>query len=181
MPDGMPLKQAFEEVALAVTDIQGHLDRFYGIGLASSKIIELGTRGGTSTIAFLAGLEGHGHLWSVDIDPPPDNLVVPHWTFVQGDDCSDEVLAQLPDDVDAVFIDTSHAYEHTLNELELYLPRVRSGGQLLLHDTELEAPDFVGPQPPFPVRLAVTEFCDEHGLSWMNFTHSYGLAVIEVP
>ena len=50
-----------------------------------------------------------------------------------------------------LFIDTSHAYEHTLAELRKFVPLVAPGGTVLLHDTRLEVPERVGPQPPFPV------------------------------
>lgn len=177
----MELGEFFDELLVQWTDVQGHLATFVDLAEHASKIIELGTRGGVSTVAWLYGLEGHGHLWSVDIDPPPP-MRFDHWTFIQGDDCSTEVLDQLPDEVDVVFIDTSHHYDHTRRELELYLPRVRSGGRIVLHDTEVEIPDAAPlADPPFPVKRAVTEFCDARGLVWTNYPYSYGLAVIEVP
>lgn len=170
----------FDDILVQWTDVQGHLPRFVELAEESKAVIELGTRGGASTVAWLYGLEGHGHLWSVDVEPAPP-FKIDHWTFVRGDDTTCRVLDQLPWDVDVVFIDTSHAYAHTLRELQLYLPRVRSGGRILLHDTELEQPDGVGPSVPYPVKRAVEVFCAERDLTWTNATHSFGLAEIEVP
>lgn len=177
------LAELYEQTVAAPTDIQGHLETFVDTvtDLGATKVIELGSRSGVSTIAWLYALEGRGHLWSVDISPPPPLPDVEHWTFLQGDDCSPVILDVLPDEADVCFIDTSHAYDHTLRELELYLPRVRSGGRILLHDTELESPDGVGPQIPFPVKRAIEVFCAERNLEWTNQPHSWGLGIVEVP
>ncbi len=174
------LGELLDDVLVNWTDMQGHLPRLVELAEQSERIIELGTRGGISTVGFLYGLEGHGHLWSVDIDAAPP-MSWPHWTFVQGDDCSQRVLDELPYDVDVVLIDTSHAYAHTLRELELYLPRVKSGGRILLHDTEVEYPDGIGPSMPFPVRRAVETFCADRGLEWTNTEYSFGMAEVIVP
>src|SRR5678810_372588 len=67
------------------SDIQHHLGLLFS--LAHGNVLELGTRGGVSTVALLAGVELRGgHVWSVDIEDcsgvlPPH----PQWTFVQGD------------------------------------------------------------------------------------------------
>ncbi|HMI48900.1 MAG TPA: class I SAM-dependent methyltransferase [Gemmatimonadaceae bacterium] len=178
----MTLTEIYEEVATQPTDVQGHLGTFVElvVELDASQVIELGSRSGVSTIAWLYALENRGHLWAVDVSPAPPIEGCEHWTFVQGDDCSPGVLAQLPYEVDIVFIDTSHAYEHTLRELELYLPRVRAGGRILLHDTELEYPELIGPSVPFPVKRAIEAFCAQHDLTWTNHEHCNGLGIVEV-
>jgi predicted O-methyltransferase YrrM len=149
--------------------------------LDARTVIELGVRGGCSTVAWLYALERRGHLWSVDLNPPTRDLGHhEHWTFLGGDDCSPVVYHALPMMADVVFIDTSHAYEHTLQELELYVPRVRSGGRVLLHDTEVEMPDGTS-GPTFPVVRAVEEYCSTHRLAWTNNPACNGLADIRVP
>lgn len=177
----MTLEQHYRDTLERASDIQGHLQMFVDTvaELDATKVIELGTRGGCSTVAWLYGLEGRGHLWSVDLDPAPA-FDYPHWTFIEGNDLSERVLEQLPDQVDVVFIDTSHAYDHTLDELAAYVPRVRPGGRVLLHDTELEQPEGIGPSIPFPVKRAVEAYCGRHGLSWKNYEHCFGLGVVEV-
>lgn len=162
------------------SDIYEHLPTFYALAQDATTVIELGTRSGVSTIAWLYGLEGHGHLWSVDIDPKPEIGTHAHWTFIQGDDCSGEVFAQLPADVDVVFIDTSHEYAHTLRELNLYRWLLKPGGKLVLHDTELPHPEFVVGKA-FPVKRAIGDFCAAEGLEWENDPRCWGLGTITLP
>lgn len=169
------------------SDIVGHLPTLYDTVLAypGAVVLELGTRSGNSTAAFLAAAASvGGHVWSVDIGLPQ----APGWWWqtglwspVIGNDLDPAILARLPGKVDVLFIDTSHAYDHTLAELRTYVPRVKPGGVVLCHDTELEAPELVGPQPPFPVAKALDDYCAESGLKWANNTGSYGLGVINIP
>lgn len=176
----MSLAALYEQHATTPSDIVDHLPKFVEWARDAEKVIELGTRTGVSTIAWLHGLEGHGHLWSVDIDPAPPIGEHDHWTFIQGDDCSGEVFVALPDDVDVVFIDTSHAYLHTLRELHLYRWKVRPGGLLLLHDTDLARPFDLPKERPYPVKRAIDEFCAAEGLTWENHPESWGLGVIRL-
>lgn len=117
------------ERALAdpASDIAEFLPIFRDVAMRDdvTKIIELGVREGHSTAAFLAGLEGHGHLWSVDCEQQHDEAFadVEHWTFVLGDDNDPAVWAQLPEQCDVAFIDTDHAYTHTVRELSLLAQR----------------------------------------------------------
>lgn len=172
----------YERNRNTASDIFEHLDYFVELctELQAQSVIELGVRGGVSTSAWLYGLEhSDGHLWSVDIvDQPAIESV--RWTFVKGSDTDPAVLVQLPVSVDVVFVDTSHRYEHTLEELNLYLPRVRSGGRIVLHDTEVESPDFTN-EHEFPVKRAVELFCSANGLNWSNRENNNGLATVEVP
>jgi cephalosporin hydroxylase len=183
----LTLAQAYTTELGRDSDIVEHLPTFVEVvfALDAKTVIELGVRGGVSTTAWLyAVAETGGHVWSVDVDPTPAHGTFADtgcWTFIQGDDCSAEVLAQLPDCADIVFIDTSHAYDHTLRELTAYVPRVKAGGLVLLHDTEVLAPDNVGPQVPFPVKEAVRDYCAVHGLTWSNDPRCNGLATIPIP
>jgi len=178
----MNLEQMFEHCRSTPSDIYEHLDTFVAMcdDLQAKKVVELGTRTGVSTVAWLYGLaDTGGHLWSVDIDVQPPIGQHENWTFVQGDDCTQETYSQLPGDVDIVFIDTSHAYEHTLQELTLYRWLVRPGGKIVLHDTELPYPEGVIGKP-FPVKRAVTEWCEAEGLEWVNHENCYGLGIISL-
>ena len=122
------------------------------------RVLELGSRKGNSTLAFLtAAEETGGHVWSSDIADVrrlPDGIgpfgMSPRWTFVHGDDMNPDVQAQLPAQVDVLFIDTWHEYEHTLGELAAFMPRVAPGGVALFHDTNLIGwPGYaVGPARP---------------------------------
>lgn len=169
------------------SDIVDHLPTLHGhvLRYPNAVVLELGVRSGNSSSAFLAAADVvDGHVWSVDIHLPQAPgwwWETKRWTPIVGDDLDPSVLARLPEKVDVLFIDTSHAYDHTLEELRTYVPRVKPGGVVLMHDTELEAPEMVGPQPPFPVAKAIDEYCGEAGLSWENITGCYGLGVIEIP
>lgn len=180
MTDVLALR--FEQARSTPSDIYEHLDTFVALveELDATTVIELGTRSGVSTVAWLYALEGKGDLWSVDVDSQPDIGSYPHWTFIQGDDCSAEVYAALPVEVDAVFIDTSHTYDHTYCELSLYRWLVRPGGKILLHDTELAHPEFTRGKP-FPVKRAIEDFCEAEGLAWSNDERCFGLGTIEIP
>lgn len=95
------------------SDISDHLPRLYELACRPHvKVIELGVRRGDSTSAFLAAAQEYGgEVWSVDITPPvvpSDWENLPFWYPIVGDDL--EVAEQLPDQVDIVFIDTSHTY-----------------------------------------------------------------------
>lgn len=166
------------------SDIYQHLPTFVRLceELDAKHVIELGTRTGVSTIAWLYGLERTGgRLTSVDIDPAPAIGVWPHWTFRQSDDLASDLIAEL-EPADVVFIDTSHHYQHTLAELHVYRHLVRAGGRLVLHDTELAHPEGARPgDPRFPVRKAIEQFCADEGLTFTIDPRCWGLAQIEVP
>ena len=151
------------------------------------RVLELGSRKGNSTLAFLAGAkESGGHVWSCDIDPvefDPAGMLPwrthPLWTFTCGDDMDPAVQAKLPAEVDVFFLDTSHEYEHTLAELRVYMPRVAPGGIALFHDTKVLAwPGYEPPKGIPPVRQALDEYCEEAGLSWEELPGEYGLGII---
>lgn len=147
------------------------------------RVLELGVRSGNSTAAFLAAADKvDGHVWSVDITPAR----VPQWwhdrgrwTFVLGADVPPP--DGLPAEVDVLFIDTSHHYQHTYDELTWYAGRVRPGGVILLHDTDLYLPDDrIDGELPFPVKRALDRFCDEHAQKWENRPGCNGLGVLRI-
>ncbi len=105
------------------------------------EIVELGTRMGSSTLALLeaANLIG-GRLLSVDLDECRETQEkvarsgLEHlWRFIQSSDL-DVPDSELPANIDLLFIDTSHLYDHTVAELKKYAPRVRPGGWIVFHD-----------------------------------------------
>jgi predicted O-methyltransferase YrrM len=151
-----------------------------------ARVIELGVRTGNSTAAFLAAAESwHGDVWSVDIADPqvPDYWrALPFWHLLIADDLSPQALEFCPDGVDVLFIDTSHYYEQTLAELRQYVPKVRPGGTVFLHDTKAGDTCF-GPGWP-EVSKALNDWSAETGIRWGDLPggpDSPGLGVIEVP
>lgn len=178
----MTLRSEYERLCATPSDIVGHLPRFVDLVtlLNAQHVIELGSRSGVSTVAWLYALAGTGgRLTSVDLSEAPQIGEHEHWRHIQGDDLDPDVIDQL-DMADIVFIDTSHLYEHTVQELNIYRHLVRPGGVLVLHDTMLPQPEGAPPRPLYPVRKAVEEFVAEQGYEWTNYPDSWGLAVIKV-
>lgn len=180
----MNLGERFAAACTEPSDIRLHVPRLARIVRErnAQHVIELGTRGGVSTVAFLAGLSyTGGALTSCDLDERPDfGGDVPRWAFVRGNDLDPDVLAQMSP-ADIVFIDTSHLYEQTLAELRAYRPMLRPNSIFILHDTELPHPAGEDERIAFPVRKAIERYCAEERLEWCNWSGSHGLGMIEVP
>jgi len=179
----MSLETEYNRVAGEPSDIVEHLPKFVAMvrELDAQHVIELGTRTGVSTLAWLYALESTGgRLTSIDIDEAPPIGTYPHWTFIQSDDLAPAVVSSL-DEADIVFIDTSHLYAQTIQELHTYRWLVRSGGLLVLHDTELPMPETALPgEPRFPVKKAVMEFIRDTGFEYTIHPECWGLAIIKV-
>jgi predicted O-methyltransferase YrrM len=133
-------QNTLEEHMIKPTDICQHLATLHMLTceLNLKAIVELGTRDGESTIALLqAAKKIGGHVYSVDINPCLEAKKVvkecgltEYWEFIQGDDLN----IQWEKPIDHLFIDTSHTFEHTLEELKKFEPYVRKGGIIIMHD-----------------------------------------------
>ena len=152
-------------------DIRDHLPRLFEA--ARGTVLELGVRGGVSTSAFLAGIETHGgELWSIDIDPTCETVFAGHpaWHFVCADSRNRAAVetAGLRPPIDVLFIDTLHTYEQVRDELRVWMPAVRTGGTVFLHDTET----FI------EVRNAIADYAARQGLSAEFHGGSNGLGIL---
>ncbi len=134
----MSFEDEYHQRLLPWSDVQYCLPRMHDTAAAypGVAILELGVRQGYSTSAFLAAAEkAQGHLWSIDVnDPevPAHWLDSALWTFIKGDDV---VVPFWVPAIDVLFVDTIHTYAHTLAELNRFVPMVKPGGTVLLHDT----------------------------------------------
>lgn len=166
------------------SDIYAHLPRMVDLveALDAKHVIELGSRTGVSTIAWLYGLaKTGGRLTSVDLDQAPEIGSWSDWTHIQGDDLNPEIVSSL-EPADVVFIDTSHTLNQTRQELNTYRWLVKPGGVLCGHDSELGHPEDSPPSDPvFPVKRAVEEFVRENGFEWLNYPDCNGFYVIKIP
>lgn len=181
------------------SDVQEYMPFFYETAkqYPNVRVLELGVRAGNSTLAFLAAAEAAGgHVISVDLDRVTDDIRgmlpwrnIPGWTFVQGNDMDPDLYSKLPGETDILFIDTSHEYQHTLDELYAYMPRVAPGGIALFHDVNLymnkDGTEISSTVPHHgetvpPVTRALDEYCRETGLSWEYMPGVYGLGCIRV-
>ena len=129
-----------EKLIVKPTDIHEHLATLYMLTseLNLGIIVELGTRGGESTIALLeAAKQIGGRVYSIDMDPCLEAKVriqtcglQEYWTFIQGDDLKIEWNKP----IDHLFIDTLHTFNQTIRKLKKYEPYVIRGGIITLHD-----------------------------------------------
>lgn len=135
------------------SDISDHLPLLYRETIARRPklMVELGTRGGESTLVLLTAAKAvDAPMVSIDIDDvgatvkqkEPD--LTARWRFVQADDVGFAAqfpawCAQhgLPDAIDLLFIDTSHLYQHTVGEIAAWFPRLAPSATVMFHDTAM--------------------------------------------
>jgi predicted O-methyltransferase YrrM len=115
--------------------------------LGARTVVELGCYVGWTSAHLALALQAAGggaKLWCVDYEPrflaaARDNLgrfdLAKDVAFVRGLSLDQELLAVLPTRIDLLFIDTSHEYEATKNEIATYAPRLAPGGVIVLHDS----------------------------------------------
>jgi predicted O-methyltransferase YrrM len=132
------------------SDISDHLNTLFALALEAQPrlIVELGTRGGESTRALLSASSLTGAtMLSVDIEDC-SGVNVPfreRWNFLKADDI---VFGQrefapwcaargLKPEIDVLFIDTSHEYEHTRQEIAVWSPLLAERGVMIFHDTNM--------------------------------------------
>jgi cephalosporin hydroxylase len=127
------------------TDISSHLPSlfYHCCKQKPSFIVELGVRGGESTIALHeASVLNGALLLGVDID----NCAAAYSKFsdslfVQMDDTQFTLplsqLPQLPKTIDFLFIDTSHQYAHTMKELSVFVSLLSEHGTVAFHDSNV--------------------------------------------
>jgi predicted O-methyltransferase YrrM len=150
-------------------------------GNGMARIVQCGHFVGYSTllIGFLLRRMGKKQgLFSIDIDAAVTSYT---GTWITKAGLDDFVHLVVADSVDAegpgkamryfgdlrpqlVFIDSSHQYEHTLKELDLWYDALPLGGVLALHDTSRFAASFDATGQGGVFR-AVSEWCAVKGLS----------------
>jgi predicted O-methyltransferase YrrM len=113
----------------------------------TQTIVELGCFVGWTTAHLALGLKargGTGRIYCVDymqeyLDLMQANLarhgLAGLVTPLRGMSLDAPVLAALPAQADLIFLDTSHAYPDTLQEVLAYAPRLAPGGCLVMHDS----------------------------------------------
>jgi predicted O-methyltransferase YrrM len=121
-------------------DSDRHLTTLFGmvLGQRPKRILELGVRGGSTTLPLLMAAKAVGaKVVSVDVQPTmfqcPDELL-PHWEFVQMDAL--KYLAELDKSIvqDFVYVDDWHSYPHVAKELSLLDECVTPSSVVVLHD-----------------------------------------------
>jgi cephalosporin hydroxylase len=143
------LNEIADRVAQFPSDISDHLATIFSEAVAVQPrlIVELGVRGGESRFVLERAARVTGSfLVSVDVD---DCKAVcgqsPRLHFVQSDDiqfaqvfrkwCSQRGIEP---SIDVLFIDTSHLYEHTVQEIETWFPYLADSCKVIFHDTNMK-------------------------------------------
>jgi predicted O-methyltransferase YrrM len=130
------------------------------MGSGIRRIVQLGHYAGFSTLLFGFMLRHMGAphgLISYDIDPGITDYTADfvkragledYVRLVVRDSAASENLAEasayLGGDPQLIFIDSSHQYEHTLRELDLWYPHLKPGGIIAMHDVSEFAHTFDG-------------------------------------
>src|SRR3989344_919370 len=128
------------------SDISDHLETIFLETLSArpNLIVELGIGPGESTFVFerVARLCG-SKLISVDLaDKAATATSWPAWNFVQADDIEFSGRFKewargksIDPSIDVLFIDTSHQFEHTVQEIEHWFPFLSETAKVFFHDT----------------------------------------------
>jgi len=142
--DALNFAQSPQVSKLPIVD---HLAALFSETLSAEPklIVELGVEYGHSTIMFEAAAKiAKAKLVSSDINDCSDVTTWDSWTFVQGDDvafgngfgewCRHQSISP---EIDVLFIDTSHEYQHTVAEIQAWFPHLASDGKVMFHDTNM--------------------------------------------
>lgn len=163
-------------LTLRDTDISQHIMLLYllPVLISAQRIVELGA--GQSSFALTAAASKTGGcVHSFDLTrgaicrlfPKGEGLLDHHpkFIFTAGNDL-DPVYTK---DIDFLFIDTSHTYEHTKLELDKWGERVRVGGIIAMHDTSIHWPE---------CRKAMMEYIEANGYPAVHFPNQNGFSII---
>lgn len=122
-------------------DSDQHLMTLFSIALSckGKNYVELGTRNGDTTLPLLmaAKLNG-GILQSVDINQTPFSCPKEyenHWIFQKSDSILFLENWNPQIDIDFIYIDDWHSYDHVKKELEILDTLISPKTIILLHDT----------------------------------------------
>ena len=120
-----------------------------------SNVVQLGHFSGYSTLLIgfmLRAMHRTNSFVTIDIDESlcrftqlwVDKAGLADYVRVEKGDSSESRLADLVlehfgSKPRLIFVDSSHQYEHTLKELNLWFPHMQEGGLIVLHDTSTDA------------------------------------------
>jgi predicted O-methyltransferase YrrM len=144
----LPALNEIKRHSLRRTAINEHLETLFleSLNMKPRLIVELGVARGESARVFaqVAQLSG-AKLVSVDLTDCSRALDWQEWNFIQKDDIefAREFPAwcrqrQIEPVIDVLFIDTSHYFDHTLEEIRAYFPFLADHAKVFFHDTNLE-------------------------------------------
>lgn len=131
-----------------LTDMSSHLETLFieSLAVKPELIVELGIRTGESTFVLerVAKL-CRSKLVSVDAEDCSHISSYKEWLFIQKDDiefakefenwCK---INRIEPKIDILFIDTSHLFEHTFQEIKFWFPFLSNRSKVFFHDTNLK-------------------------------------------
>lgn len=158
------------------TDISDHLLVLYSlvVGSEAKTILEIGV-GQSTYILTAAANKSEGQLYSIDLKwgahlrlfPEGDGVLEkePRHHFIE----SNSLDVKWDKPIDFFFLDSGHTYDLTLAELKKYMPYVRKGGFVGVHDTREEWVD---------CRRALFDFIKDKPLERKEFTNQNGFTIL---
>jgi O-methyltransferase len=166
-PQSADINQQLTTLALLVTE--------FGL----RQIVELGVRQGHSTVALLEAAEAvGGWVWSIDIEPCRKARqaiagmgLADRWTFLQRNALAIEE-AEIPRPIDLLLIDTLPLYSQALAELRKFMPYLRAGSWIALHET-VSSPG-VSQALGEALQSCAWKFC------FYPFLHQHGLSLVRL-
>jgi cephalosporin hydroxylase len=147
-PASPELKEIEDHAERFPSDIADHLSTIFSesLGVQPSLIVELGVRGGESRFVFeKVAKVSRACLVSVDMEDCSQVCgKSPKWFFLREDDidfgrkfsnwCQERAIEPK---IDVLFIDTSHIYDHTVEEIREWFPHLNTRCKVIFHDTNL--------------------------------------------
>ena len=168
-------------------DISEHMPILREYAGRVNSIVELGVRGGNSTVAFLSGLRKEAWIrgydnWSESTVAPDDILIMQAQAKSEGIDfelvTANDLEIEIPE-CDLLFIDTLHVEAQVTAELKLHAPKVKK--YIIFHDTitfglfsEEDGQQHRG------IMFSIIRFLDNNP-EWMvskHFTYNNGLLIL---
>jgi predicted O-methyltransferase YrrM len=128
------------------------------LGNRITRIVQLGTCSGYSSLLLgfmLRRMNASRGLFTLEIDLELCAFtqrwleragLTNYVTVVRGNSLDPHSIAaardHFPDEPEMILLDSSHEYDATIRELDLWYPLLQRGGLFLLHDTSIFAADF---------------------------------------
>lgn len=169
-------------------DVLGYFDEFYDTLLSPRKdtatnVLEIGVQNGGS-ITLWKDFFTSAQIYGIDIDPVGEKFVdEPRVTFIQNNAYCEEVSDGFADNFfDVVIDDGPHSYGSMVYFLEKYLPKVKSGGVLVLEDIIDRdwTPSLVDLIDPAVGKITVYDMRGKQKTHWLLEGWKNGLDVIVV-
>lgn len=136
-------------------------------------VVEIGMYKGRSTLCLAEGIRRalKGHIWTIDLfeetytfegcsSPLPslsqsrqtlaENSALDLVTIINGDSRLPSTANQVPNEIALLFVDGDHTLEALKKEWEVWSPKLRKDGWIVVHDYQNES-----------VGDGVTKFCDD--------------------